>query len=768
MKSAPDPQREVRALPPGDGGAPVVRQPRVRARRPGRPLISLSHRERDFWDYWRVLVRRRWAALACFVLTVALAGTWSWMVRPTYTATVTLRVIQEPRVLKFEQVVRSDGQDDYQTQLQTYQNLLRSRKLTRRVIGQLGLEQHPEFAPTDEVSWWKGMLAWIRGRLASESRQEAGEPTPEDGQATESRVTRAFQRRLTVELVRNSRLLKVSFESHYPELAGHVANALAETFVLQTLEEKSEATRYASTFLSGQLVEARRKLEDAEHRLSQFVDANNIVFIGSDPAGNRQDLATHQLTVISDALLRVRNERIAKESLISQALRQNVDSVPVVLQNPLIGKLKEELITLEGEYRKLSLQFRPEYPRQQRLGETIAELRRQMKDEVSRILGGLDADYRAALRNEQELQKAMDDQRGLTRRLGDQSDRYNSLRREVESNRDLFASLLTRLKETQIASSLVTSNLLIADPAEAPVTPTKPRKGFLLMVASVVGLVGGIGFAFLAEHLDPNIKDFRELQATTRVPTVGFVPSQAALEGRQRAPTNGDIGHFAVVAHAQSVSVVTEAFRKLRTRLLWSGGEYPPKTILLTSLHSEDGKTSLASNLAITLAQLGRGEVLLLDCDLRRAELHTIFDVPPGPGLVSLLLTDRDVRDAIRPTGIRNLSLLPAGTPPHNPADLLASHRFEQVLTELGPRFAHIVIDAPPIFDVADAMILAPSVDGILLILRYGRATREAVQEAIRLLRSVQGNVVGIVLNDVDGRAAGPGYGEYPYSVYSG
>jgi capsular exopolysaccharide synthesis family protein len=703
------------------------------------------------------------------VLTAALAGTWSWMVQPTYTGTVTLRVIEEPRVLKFEQVVRSDGQDDHQTQLQTYQNLLRSRKLTRRVIEQLGLEHHPEFARANEDSWWKRMQAWIRGRLPSRLRQEAGEPTPEGEQAAESRVTRAFQRRLTVELVRSSRLLKVSFESHDPELAGHVANALAETFVLQTLEEKSEATRYASTFLSGQLEEARRKLEDAERRLSQFVDANDIVFIGSDPGGNRQDLATHELTVISEALLRARNERIAKESLISQALRQNVDSVPVVLQNPLIGKLKEELITLEGEHRKLSLQFRPEYPRLQRLGETIAELRRQMKDEMSRLLGGLEADYRAALRNEQELQKAMDDQRGLTRRVADQSARYNSLRREVESNRDLFASLLTRLKETQIASSLVTSNIVIADPADTPVTPTNPRKGFMLIVASIVGLAGGIGFAFVAEYLDPNIKDFRELQATIRVPTVGFVPSQAALEGRRRALTNGDIGRFALVAHDESFSVVAEAFRKLRTTLLWSGGEYPPKTILVTSLHAEDGKTSLASNLAITLAQLGRGEVLLLDCDLRRAELHTIFDVAPGPGLVSLLLlTDRDVRDAIRPTGIRNLSLLPAGTPPHNPADLLASHRFEQVLTELGPRFAYIVIDAAPIFDVADAMILAPSVDGILLTLRYGRATREAVQEAIRLLRSVQGNVLGIVLNDVDGRAAGPGYGEYPYSVYSG
>jgi polysaccharide biosynthesis transport protein len=760
----PDHQSEIRALPPGDPTGSVVRQPRVPTRRLPRPIVSsFQQHDRHFWDYCRVVVRHRWVALSCFLAAVGLAGTYCWMVQPTYTATTTLRVIrEEPRVLKFEEVVRSDG-DDYQTQLLTYQNLLRSRKLARRVIAELGLEQKPEFAHIDNRAWWHSVERWNLGGFAA---PEADEEAADSGKQTPW-ISRAFERRLNVELVRNARLLNVSFDSHDPQLAARVANTLGQTFVLQTLEEKGEATRYASNFLSGQLVEARQKLDTAENKLSRFLASNNIVFIGTDQAGNRQDLATQQLTVISDALIKARNERIAKESLISQALRQKADSVPVILQSPLIGKLKEELVNFEGEYRKLSLQFRPEYPRLQRLGETIGEVRRQMQDEMTRLVGGLEADYRAALRSEQELQKAMDAHRGLTRRLGDQMAEYNSLRREVDSSRDLFASLMTRLKETQIASSLVTSNIFIADPADVPVTPTKPRRVFLLVVAGSLGLIGGVVLAFVVDYLDPNIKDFRELQETTRLPTFGFVPSQAVLEGRRPSRGDGDTGPFALVAHTESGSVVAEAFRKLRTSLLWPAGGQPPQTILITSLQAADGKTSLASNLAITLAQLGNGEVLLLDCDLRRPEVHGIFKVPVAPGLASVLVSGRDVHSVTRRTDIRNLSILPAGERVRNPAELLASPRFGQVVADLRQRFAHIVIDGSPLFAVSDAMILAPQVDGVLLVLRHGRATRGAAQDAVRLLQSVPANLIGIVLNDVDGRIARAGYGQYSYFGYS-
>jgi capsular exopolysaccharide synthesis family protein len=695
------------------------------------------------------------------------AAAWLVLARPVYTATVTLRVAkEEPRILKFDDVVRPDGYDDFHTQLQTHYNLLRSRKLARRVITALELERHPDFAQPDADGWWHRLQAWVETYRPEWLPANGDRPNPSDDGIPESPVTRAFQRRLAVEPVRNARLLKVSFDSSDPGLAARVANTLVETFILQALEEKGDASRYAGDFLTSQLAEARRNLETSEERLNQFLAAHNIIFVGGDLAGNRQDLMTQQLTVLSDALLKAQGERIGKESLITQALQQNIDAVPVVLQSPLIAKLKEELVGLESEYRKLSLQFRPEYPRLQRLSENIAEVRRQIQGEMSRLVRGLEADFRAALRNEQELQKSVDQHRGLARKLGDQLARYNSLRREVDTSRELFASLLTRLKETQISSSLLTSNMVLTDPAEIPATPTRPRRGMILTVAAAIGLLGGVALAFVADYFDTTIKDFRELQATVPVRTLGFVPSQAALEGRRPGP-NGDSGHFALVAHSQSRSMVVECFRKLRTSLLYTPIDRPLGSILVTSLQSEDGKSSVASNLAITMAQLGSGRILLVDGDLRRPDLHTIFRASSAPGLSDVLLGERDPLGVVRATEIHGLGLVPAGAPTLSPAELLASQRFEQVLADLVRHFAHVLIDAPPLFDVSDAMILAPRVDGVVLVLRHGRATREAAQEAVHLLRSVRANLLGVVLNDVDGRAAGPGYGTSAYYSYS-
>jgi capsular exopolysaccharide synthesis family protein len=274
--------------------------------------------------------------------------------------------------------------------------------------------------------------------------------------------------------------------------------------------------------------------------------------------------------------------------------------------------------------------------------------------------------------------------------------------------------------------------------------------------------VSGVGLAFLVDYLDTNLRDPREIQVTLRVPALGLVPSQAALEGRRHSE-QGDTGPFALVSYAEGRSVMAESFRKLRTSLFHSVPDGPPRTMLITSLNGEDGKTSIASNLAITFAQRGAGEVLLVDADMRQPDLHTIFNVSQAPGLSSVLSGEEAAERVIRSTLVANLAVLPAGhNPGLNPAELLASDRLSEILEELAGRFAHIVIDAPPLFGVSDSMILAPRVDGVLLVLRQGRATREAAQEAVELIRSLRARVLGVVLNDVDGRLAGPGYATYP------
>ena len=473
-----------RELPPGGTSGPLATQP------PGNGALAtaappvwaqpLPSDEAHFWDYWRVLVRHRWTVITFFLLALIVATVWTFTTRPVFTASATLRIDKEaPRVLKFDQVVPGE-QDDYQkTEYQTQLKVLQSRALASRVIGLLSLDQHPEFQQLDaEDGWLARAQGWMREQLV---RWIPVPPPPapqaSEDLALESPLTRGFAGRLAVEPVRNARLVRVSFESLYPDLAARVPNTLAEAFIAQSLEQKIEATRGATQFLAKQMEEAREKLEAAETRHNDFLKANDILFVTGDKVGERQDLITQQLTLLSDSLLKVRAERIQKESLVHEALSRDVDSLPAVLGNPFIVKLKEELVTLEGEYRKLGQTFKPEYPRMQRLEQNIAEVRGQLRGEIVRVVGTIDADYRAALRNEREIQTAMDEQRALSRKLGDQMVQYSLLRRDVDTSRELYTALLTRLKETQISSALLTSNIAIVDRAEVPLLAVEAPPG---------------------------------------------------------------------------------------------------------------------------------------------------------------------------------------------------------------------------------------------------------------------------------------------------
>ena len=696
--------------------------------------------EAHFWDYWRILLRHRRTVLHVFLGTLLIVIVWSLTARPVFTGTVMLRLEkEEPRILKFEHVAR-DGPpgEATQTQLQTHYRLLQSRALATRVIALLDLERHPDF---------RGV-----GRRPGE-------------------LTSAFLERLQVEPVRNTRLVKVAFQSRDPELAAQGANTLAEAFITQHLDEKKEATRYATQFLSTQVSEAGQALQGAETQLSQFLEEHGILFVGGERfgerVGERQALISQQLVILSDALLKAKAERIAKESLLAQATGANPATLPAVLQNPLIGHLKEEATKLEGRYRELSQAFKPDYPRMQRLAENIAEVRQQLGAEIRRFAASVQGEHRAALQNETELRKLVEGQQGLARKLDSQMARYNLLRREVDTNRELHTALAARLKETQISASLHTSNIAIVDRADVPFRRSGSGTALNLLIACVVGLIGGVALAFFFEYLDTSIRDPRQVETILHVPTLGLVPARSALpaygDNRRLGEGDGAPGSFALVAHESTGSILAEAFRNVRTSVVYATPGSPPKTILVTSLQQQDGKTSVSTNCAISLAQLGTGDVLLVDADMRHPNLHEILGVPQVPGLSDLLAGGVGVAEVIRAAQIPGLYVIPAGPVPVNPAELLFSPRFTQALAALGERFAHIVIDTPPMLGVSDTLMLAPRVEGVVLVLRHGRTGREAAQRAVQMLTSVRARILGVVLNHADVRSAAGGYEYYRY-----
>ncbi len=691
--------------------------------------------EPHFWDYWKVLVRHRRTVIMVFVGAVLAAFVWSLTARPVFTGTAMLRIDQEePRILKFERPGRDDTTgESAQNQLQTHHRLLQSRALANRVIALVDLERHPEFRSV--------------GRRPGE-------------------LTDAFLDRLQVEPVRNTRLVKVAFESRSPELAARVANTLADAAIAQQLDDKKDAGRYATQFLTTQTNEARKVLQSSEAQLSRFLEENDILFVGGErmgePVGERRSLISQELAVLSDSLLKAKAERVAKESILAEATRATADTLPVVLQNPLIAHLKEEATKLEGRYRELGQSFKAEYPRMQRLAENVKEVRRQIAAEIRRFFEAARGEYRAALQNETEIRKLVDEQRGLARKLESQMAQYNLLRREVDTNRELYTTLSSRLKETHVSASLLISNVSVVDRADVPLKRSGPRTGLNLLIGCMVGLVGGVALAFLFEYLDTSIRDPREVEALLRVPTLGLVPLRSALPAHVDVqPLGADAGApgaFALVAHQATSSLLAEAFRNLRTSVVYATPDRAPKTMLVTSLHQQDGKTSVSTNCAITLAQLGMGDVLLVDADLRHPDLHRILGIPQTPGLSDLLVGGVSATEVVRPTRIPGLFVIPGGPTPTNPAELLFSPRFGLALNALGERFAHIVIDTPPMLGVSDTLVIAPRVEGVILVLRHGHAGRDAAQRAVQMLGSVRARVLGVVLNHADVRAAAGGY----------
>jgi len=353
---------------------------------------------------------------------------------------------------------------------------------------------------------------------------------------------------------------------------------------------------------------------------------------------------------------------------------------------------------------------------------------------------------------------------------------YNLLKRDADSNKELYDGLLQKLKEAGISAGLRSSNIRIVDPALVPSAPAQPQKARNIFLSLLVGLVGGCGLAFLREYLDNTVKSPDDIQILTGLPSLAIVPAlgngttRRALSGISRtvgARSNGPDSRVEIISMQQPKSMVSEAFRGLRTSLLLSQAEHPPQVILVTSALPQEGKTTAAANLAVTLAQLG-DRTLLVDCDLRKPGVHTALDLPNGRGSVlglsSYLAGVSLLRDVIVPhPTVPNLDAIPTGPIPPNPADLLSSHRMADAIEDLRHLYKFIVIDSPPILAATDAVITSALADGVLIVVRSRSTPKEALTRSRELLSSVKGRVLGVVLNRVDSGA--PNY-YYSYRYY--
>jgi len=726
-----------------DNGSVEVMPPRF-------PALDLSPREPHLYDYLLILRKHQWLIWSFLLAVVTIVSIATFRMQPVYMATARIEIDREnTSFLPFQGADSYDYMMDLDNYIETQSRILTSETLALQTIRNSGLNPHADL-PGGSAS-----DAITSGSLANHKRP------PELG---------AFLGSLMVKRVPQTRLLDVSYESTDPDLAAQILNAHITNFMEQNFRSKYDATAKATTWLTDQLSELKVKVQNSEDARLAYERQHQIWEID-----DKQNITTQRLSDLNKQLTDAQSDRMRKEALYEFAKAGNIDAVPQLRENSMLQELMRKRSEQYSAFVDALNQYGPNFPKVQRLQAQLKEMGNLIDNEKRNILEALGNDYNAARQREGLLSEALNEQKSEVNQMAQSMVEYNILKRDAEGNKTMYDGLLTKLKEATLAAGLKSSNIRWVDPAMIPATPTRPAKTRNIALSFLVGLVGGIGLALLREYLDNTVKTPDDVEMLARLPSLAVVPAFTDENGNSRrnkllggASVNGHEKRIELVAQHLPKSQMSEAFRALRTSLLLSQADRPPQVILVTSALPREGKTTVAANLAVTLAQLG-DRTLLIDVDLRKPGVGRLLNLTDAkyPGLSSYLagVSSLDLVTVPHPA-IPNLIAIPTGPLPPNPADLLSSHKLADAIRQLRSEYKFIVIDSPPIMAATDAVIVSVQADGVLLVVRSGETPKEAFTRARDLLGTVKCRMLGVVLNAVDSSAPDYyySYRYYPYS----
>ncbi len=688
-------------------------------------------------DYLWVIYKRRWIIIAFFLTLVAVVTIHSFIAIPIYRATTQILIEKEsPNILDVKEIYAVDTttQDFYQTQYK----ILETPFLARKVIKKL----KPKFtseSKEDKFSIYNTIFFWKTEEVSSDEMEE---------------VVLDFLKQVKVEPIRNTRLAKIHFDSKDPELAALVANTIINTYIEHNMETKIDSIHGATDFLNKKLDEQRKKLEYSELALHKYKERNNILSLKE-----KENITVSKLAELNSDVLKAENKRVEAETRYKQAekIQDNpelIESIPQVLANPFITRLKTDEATLSKKLSELSKKFGKKHPRIIILEEKLKTTRSKLRKEIKKVVSLLKNEYEVFLASERTLKKALKELKDEAQLLSKRAIVYNVLLRDVETNKQLYDILLTRLKETGVAGGIQSTLVKVIDEAKVPNKPIKPRKRLNILLSIIVGIFGGIGLAFFFEYFDNTVKTPDDIKRYVQIPYFGPVPSY-----------KNEMEISPLVTLKSTKSTASEAYRSIRTNILFSSSEKTQKVLLITSSNVGEGKTLTVSNLAVVMAQAG-SSVLIIDGDLRKPRIHNIFGFPREEGLTNLLVGTSELENLIRKTDLPNLDIITCGHIPPNPAEILGSDNMKKNLELLKDRYDKILIDAPPVMPVTDAVILSTLADEILLVIQAGRTSRDVIGRSIEQLRDVNAHLLGAVLNNIEVGRDSYYYYQYYYYQY--
>src|SRR5580700_5586448 len=742
----------VREMQPADVGR--TSGPRV--------YPELASQESAIRDYLRVLLKRKWPVLACLFTVFSVVAIASLKMTPVYEASGSIAINKPDSSLGNFNNSTTFNIDYYDpTDLETEVKILQSDLLALQVVKDLGLDRRPEFGG--------------KAAPSSSSLDLAPDPLQTDPSRT-SALLGNFRGNLKVTLAPNTKIIEVHFTSPDKELAAKVVNKLMEDYTENNFKSRFDSTMQAEDWLKNQLVDLQMKVESSQQKLVQYQKEHEILGIDE-----KQNITTAKLDELNKALTAAESERMDKESVYRLVQSGDADTVAsagstldaagagTASASSLLDSLRSKEADLKIQAAQLNTQFGPSYPKLAQLNSQLKEVDAQISLETKKVAGKVRGQYMAAVQRENLLHDALEKQKQEENKLNESAINYSILKRDLDSYRQLYEGLMEKMKEAGVSAGLKSNNFRIVDVARVPTGPIEPNIPRNLAFAFILGLTSGVGLAFLQEGLDNTVRTSEQAQMISGLPALGMIPlpARTAREGanpKRLMIATSSKEAVEMVAQSRPHSQMAESYRALRTSLLLTNLGAPPKVIIVTSALPQEGKTTTSMNTALVLAQKGV-RVLLIDADLRRPSIHKILGMGPRSGLSNVLTGSATLQQTItRSSILPNLYILPAGTPPPNPAELLASTNMRDVLEELRGQYDHIVVDTPPTLSVTDAVVLSPRADAIVLVIRSGQTTKQALRRSRDILTQVNAKVSGVLLNAVD--LSSPDY--YYYYEYQG
>jgi capsular exopolysaccharide synthesis family protein len=699
----------------------------------------------DVRQYLAVFHKRRALMITSLGVSMLVAVLYNYTTRPLYKAFAQILIDRDaPKVLPTAQAV-DQGIQDYATEYE----MLRGRTLAEKVVERLSLQHNAELATGPLMSPWERLERQYLGRAPVLPIDADGLPL--------SPTVAAVRSRLTVEPLPGGRLVNLRFTAYDPKVAADLANALAELYIEHAQNLRYTSSSEATGWLAEQLKEQKRKVEDAERALLTYEERQGLVGM-SNPGTDDSDNS------LESTVLAARTERIAKEAQLGQVRSlppSQLASVPVIAGNVAVQDARRRVNELQADVARLGETLGDKHPEMVRLRGELDAAHEKLQSEVRGAMRVLEGEAQAARAKEANLEASLDRARHDGLVVSRKAIEWNALKREVESNKQIFQSLMSRSKETGLQSELKATGVRIVERAEPPRGPASPNRSRNYRIALLVGLVLGIVLALLFEHADNTVKTPEDLKQLG-LPFLGMVPAVA--------PQGGGGSPMRPQALKNPEGAVAEAYRVLRTNLLFSMASDGSRALLVTSPNPGEGKTTTAANLAGSLA-LNGAKVLLVDADLRRPTLHQHFGIQRSPGLSDLIVGKFQPSDVVQGSRFRGVHVIPCGYVPPNPAELLGSAAMREIVKALKTRYDWVIIDTPPILAMADTPVLCPYVDGVVLVVAAEVSGRPGVQRALDQIQSVGGKLLGVVLNKVDLRRNSyyysQYYGEYYRSYYA-